>query len=108
MDILVNVINQKLKIKANTKRLVSGTQKFIRFEFSLDDAWDDLLVFAQFIQNGTAYNDYLVENNGIIQHFFIKDSLNDLNCFICGKLKRNHNNYHKTLLIPPLKIFFVP
>ena len=65
MNILVNVINQKLKIKANTKRLVSGTQKFIRFEFSLDDAWDDLLVFAQFIQNGKAYNDYLDENNSV-------------------------------------------
>ena len=37
--------------------------------------------------------DYLVENNGIIQHFFIKDSLNDLNCFICGKLKKEHLNY---------------
>ena len=65
MNILVNVINQKLKIKANTKRLVSGTQKFIRFEFNLDDAWDDLLVFAQFIQNGKAYNDYLDENNSV-------------------------------------------
>ena len=65
MNILVNVINQKLKIKANTKRLVSGTQKFIRFEFILDDAWDDLLVFAQFIQNGRAYNDYLDENNSV-------------------------------------------
>ena len=65
MNILVNVINQKLKIKANTKRLISGTQKFIRFEFILDDAWDDLLVFAQFIQNGRAYNDYLDENNSV-------------------------------------------
>jgi hypothetical protein len=65
MNILVNVINQKLKIKANTKRLVSGTQKFIRFEFNLDDAWDNLLVFAQFIQNGKAYNDYLDENNSV-------------------------------------------
>ena len=65
MNILVNVINQKLKIKANTKRLVSGTQNFIRFEFSLDDAWDNLLVFAQFIQNGKAYNDYLDENNSV-------------------------------------------
>ena len=65
MNILVNVINQKLKIKANTKRLVSGTQKFIRFEFVFDDVWDDLLVFAQFIQNGRAYNDYLDENNSV-------------------------------------------
>ena len=73
MNILVNVINQKLKIKANTKRLVSGTQKFIRFEFSLDDAWDDLLVFAQFIQNGKAYNDYLDENNSVYLPPEIKD-----------------------------------
>ena len=73
MDILVNVINQKLKIKANTKRLVSGTQKFIRFEFSLNDAWDNLLVFAQFIQNGKAYNDYLDENNSVYLPPEIKD-----------------------------------
>jgi len=73
MDILVNVINQKLKIKANTKRLVSGTQKFIRFEFSLDDAWDNLLVFAQFIQDGKAYNDYLDENNSVYLPPEIKD-----------------------------------
>lgn len=63
MNILVNVINQKLKVKTNTKKLVSGTQKFIRFEFNLDNAWNDLLVFAQFVQNGKAYNDYLDENN---------------------------------------------
>jgi len=73
MNILVNVINQKLKIKANTKRLVSGTQKFIRFEFNLDDAWDNLLVFAQFIQNGKAYNDYLDENNSVYLPPEIKD-----------------------------------
>ena len=73
MNILVNVINQKLKIKANTKRLVSGTQKFIRFEFSLDDAWDDLLVFAQFIQDEKAYNDYLDENNSVYLPSEIKD-----------------------------------
>lgn len=73
MNILVNVINQKLKIKANTKRLVSGTQKFIRFEFNLDDAWDDLLVFAQFIQDGKAYNDYLDENNTVYLPPEIKD-----------------------------------
>lgn len=65
MNILVDVVNQKLKVKTNTKRLVSGTQRFIKFRFNLDDEWNDLLVFAQFIQNGVAYNDYLDEHNSV-------------------------------------------
>lgn len=64
MDILVNVVNQKLKIATNLKNLVSGTQEFIRFVFNLMDDWDGLLVFAQFMQNGVAYNQFLDEDNG--------------------------------------------
>lgn len=64
MDILVNVVNQKLKIATNLKNLVAGTQKFIKFTFNLPDDWDNLLTFVQFQQNGVAYNTYLDENNG--------------------------------------------
>lgn len=63
MDILVNVANQKLKIATNLKSLVAGTQEFVRFTFNLTGDWDDLMTFAQFRQNGVAYNAYLDENN---------------------------------------------
>ena len=63
MDILVNVANQKLKIATNLKSLVAGTQEFVRFVFNLTGDWDNLLTFAQFQQNGVAYNQYLDDNN---------------------------------------------
>ena len=65
MELLVNVINQKLKLATNLKSLVAGTQNFIKFTFNLSDEWDDLLPFAQFIQNSTTYNVYLDENNSV-------------------------------------------
>lgn len=65
MNIQVNVINQKLKIASNIKTLVAGTQEFIRFEFIFDDGWESLMTFAQFRQNGSAYNKYLDENNSV-------------------------------------------
>jgi len=63
MDILVNVANQKLKIAANLKNLVAGTQEFIRFVYNLTGDWDGLTVFAQFIQDGVAYNQLLDSEN---------------------------------------------
>lgn len=63
MDILVNIVNQKLKIAANQKTLVEGTQKFIRFIFILPVEWKDLVVFAQFKQNDVGYNIFLDEYN---------------------------------------------
>ena len=63
MDILVNVANQKLKIATNLKSLVAGTQEFIRFVFNLTGDWDDLMAFAQFRQDGKAYNAYLDDDN---------------------------------------------
>lgn len=63
MDILVNVANQKLKIATNLKSLVAGTQEFVRFVFNLTGDWDNLMTFAQFMQNGVAYNQYLDEDN---------------------------------------------
>ena len=63
MDILVNVANQKLKIATNLKTLVAGTQEFVRLVFNLTGDWDDLMTFAQFRQNGIAYNQYLDDDN---------------------------------------------
>lgn len=65
MDILVNVVNQKLKIATNLKSLIVGTQEFIRFVFNLTSDWDGLLTFAQFRQDGDAYNQYLDEDNSV-------------------------------------------
>lgn len=63
MDILVTVKRQKLIITSNLRPIVSGSQKFVHFLFDLDDSWENLTVFAQFTQNGTAYNQYLDEDN---------------------------------------------
>ena len=65
MDILVSVVNQKLRVATNLKSLVAGTQKFVRFVFDLTDDWNDLLVFAQFRQNGVPYNQYLDGNKSV-------------------------------------------
>ena len=63
MDILVTVKHQKLKITSNYKPIVGGSQKFVRFAFTLDEDWKELTVFAQFTQNGIAYNQYLNDDN---------------------------------------------
>lgn len=63
MDILVNVVNQRLKIQTNLKTYVEGTQNFIRFHFNLPSEWDNLSTFAQFGQNGTTYDAWLDEDN---------------------------------------------
>lgn len=65
MDILVNVVNQKLKIATNLKTFVEGTQEFIRFVFNLNNDWDGLKVFAQFAQNEEAYNLFLDDDNSV-------------------------------------------
>lgn len=63
MDILVNVANQKIKMATNLKKLIAGTQEFIRFKYNFTGEWDELTVFAQFIQNGVAYNQLLDSEN---------------------------------------------
>lgn len=65
MNVLVDVIGQKLNIVAESSKLASGTQEFIKFIFQMTDDWDGLSVFAQFIQNGIAYNQYLDETNSV-------------------------------------------
>ena len=65
MEILVNVIGQKLKIATNLKCFISGSQQFVKFIFNMDDSWDNLTTFAQFRQNDVAYNQYLDTNNSV-------------------------------------------
>lgn len=65
MELLINVINQKLKLATNLKSLVAGTQQFIKLIFNLPNEWDGLLTFAQFIQGSNSYNAYLDENNSV-------------------------------------------
>ena len=44
------------------KTIIAGTQQFIRFLFELSPNWDDMQVYAQFCQDGEAYN-VLINNN---------------------------------------------
>lgn len=53
MNIPVYVVNQKLKIAMNYKTLVSGG--LINFVFNVSNEWDELILFAQFKHNGSAY-----------------------------------------------------
>lgn len=63
MEIFVNVTNQKLSISSSFCNVVSGSQEFVKFKFILGEEWNGLLTFAQFTQNGRAYNSYLNEEN---------------------------------------------
>lgn len=65
MEILINVSNQKLRVTNTRNNIISGTQKFVKFTFDLGEDWDGLLTFAQFRQNGEAYNVYLDEENSV-------------------------------------------
>lgn len=65
MNIQINVINQKLRLATNLKNYVAGSQEFVQFTFNISEEWDDLLPFAQFIQNGSTYNVYLDSNNSV-------------------------------------------
>lgn len=62
MRILINVVNQRMKLETNLINLVSGTQRFIEFKFIYGEDWASLTTFAQFTQGGNSYNEYLDEN----------------------------------------------
>ena len=65
MEINVKVEGQRLRIESNYKRLVFGSQKFVKFLFELSEDWDGLTVFAQFVQDGEDYNSFLAEDNSV-------------------------------------------
>ncbi len=58
----INVDNQRMMRVSSNYKIVSGSQKFVRLHFTLDADWENLTVFAQFAQDGYAYNQYLDEN----------------------------------------------
>lgn len=82
MDIEVNVVNQELKIATNLQSFTEGTQEFIRFIFNMSEDWDELVSFAQFIQNDVGYNVYLDENNSV----FLPSEITEGVCYLvlCG------------------------
>lgn len=65
MEIIINVVNQKLRLATNLTTYVSGSQNFVRFVFNLDESWDGLYPFAQFIQDSRTYNWYLDQDNAV-------------------------------------------
>ena len=66
MDINVNLSHQTMRVATDLKKLVAGSQKFIRFVFKLPSEWDDFdVITVQFIQNGLAKYDQLDENHAV-------------------------------------------
>lgn len=63
MNININVIGQRLHMMSNLRGFVDGSQEFVKFTFSLDADWNDLIASAQFMQNGIAYNQLLDSDN---------------------------------------------
>lgn len=59
----INVVGQQMKACTSLNGFVSGSQEFVRFKFNLSEEWSGLKVFAQFVQNGTGYNQYLDKDN---------------------------------------------
>ena len=103
MTILINVVNQDLRLMTPFKALVSGTQKFIRFKFMLNEIWENVMPFAQFVQNDVGYNVYLDEDNCAYLPTEIKDGTFTLMLYGAGeeviattnylRIKINKNNY---------------
>ena len=63
MDVPVTVVGQKMFLDTGQHKLAPGSQLFVNFRFTLSEDWDGLTVFAQFLQNGTGYNQYLDSDN---------------------------------------------
>lgn len=63
MDISVTVEGQNMTTSYSQMSLALHSQQFVRFAFTLSSEWDNLTVFAQFIQDGVAYNQYLDSDN---------------------------------------------
>lgn len=65
MDILINVVNQRLRLITNVRDIVAGTENFVRFVFQLGGGWEGLTIVARFTQNGTVYEQTLDSNNAV-------------------------------------------
>ena len=65
MKILINVTNQRLTGMQSLNNFVEGSNNFVQFVFNLDEQWQGLTTFAQFIQDGHTYNKYLDGQNSV-------------------------------------------
>lgn len=65
MSMLVSVVNQKMYASSSMEDIVAGSQQFVKFRFILSEEWNGLTTFAQFMQNGVAYNRYLDYENAV-------------------------------------------
>lgn len=65
MGIFINVVNQKMYITSTLDDIVAGSQEFVKFKFNFTKEWDGLTIFAQFSQDGKAYNKYLDNENSV-------------------------------------------
>ena len=78
MEINIRVEGQRLRIESNYKRLVFGTQKFIKIIFDFSDDWDGLTTFAQFVQDGEDYNVFLDDEGSVFLPSDIKPGKCDM------------------------------
>ena len=65
MDVRVAVDGQRMMLQDSSYRFAPRSQEFVRFIFELSEEWTDLTIFAQFSQNGSAYNLYLDNENSV-------------------------------------------
>lgn len=86
MKVSIDVIGQKLVCNKREKKFVAGTQEFINFVFNLDESWQGLVIFAQFIQEGTAYNVFLDDENSA----YLPAEITNGACAVC--LQGNNGN----------------
>lgn len=93
MDILVTVKHQKLTVTSNYKPIIGGSQKFVRFAFNLDKNWSELVVFAQFTQDGIAYNTYLDDDKCCYLPAEIKEGSCTLMIYGTGEETIGTSNY---------------
>ncbi len=91
MGVNINVINQKMFQSPNS--IVSGTQEFVKFKFNLDKEWDGLTVFAQFVQDETAYNKYLDYDDSVYLPAEIEAGKFTLMLYGTGGTTRATTNY---------------
>lgn len=63
MEIPIKVSAQQMRLRPNYKFIAPRSQRFVKFIFYLSKEWYGVTAFAQFGQNGEAYNVYLDKNN---------------------------------------------
>lgn len=80
----IEVTGQEMRVISNFTGMADHSQKFVKFEFDLKSDWNGLTIFAQFIQNGHAYNTYLDQSNSAYLPSEIKEGLYYLTLYGTG------------------------